>query len=69
MLSSKIKNNIYAMISILTLIFVIGSFILSINFLIKINKISSEVNMNIVKENTTIFDSQRYEKTKDRLDY
>lgn len=69
MLSGKIKNNIYAMISILTLIFVIGSFILSINFLIKINKISSEVNMNIVKENTTVFDSQRYDRIKDRLNY
>ncbi len=68
MISSKIKNNIYAMISILTLVFVIGSFVLSINFLIKINKISSEVNMSIVKENTTVFDSQKYEKVKDRLD-
>lgn len=68
MISGKIKNNIYATISILMLIFVIGSFILSINFLIKINKISSEVNMNIVKENTTVFDSQRYDKIKDKLD-
>lgn len=68
MINSKIKNNIYAMISILIIIFVIGSFILSINFLIKINKISSEVNMNIIKENTTVFDSQRYDKIKNRLD-
>jgi hypothetical protein len=68
MTSSKIKNNIYAMISILTLIFVIGSFVLSINFLIKINKVSSEVNITIIKDNTTVFDSQRYEKIKDRLD-
>jgi len=67
MQNGKIKNNLYAIISIFTLILIIISFILSINFLIKINKLSSEVNINIVNSNTTVFDQQRYDKVKDRF--
>lgn len=67
MINNKIKNNIYAIISISTLSIIIISFIFSINFLIKVNKASSEIDINIIKENTVILDLQRYDKMKNYL--
>ncbi|MBW6441232.1 hypothetical protein K0B03_04390 [Patescibacteria group bacterium] len=64
-MNSKLKNNIYALTSISILILIIGSFALSLNFLIKINQQSSEIDMNIIKEHTTVLDFERYNGLKD----
>ena len=68
MLNSKIKNKIYSIISISVLIATVISFIVSINFLIKINNISLNIDEKIVEEKTIILDITAYNKIKDKLE-
>lgn len=67
MLNSKIKNKIYSIISISVLIATVVSFIISINFLIKINNTSLNINKKIVKDEMTTLDVNAYNKIKDKL--
>ena len=68
MLNSKIKNKIYSIISISVLIATVISFIISINFLIKINNTSLNIDKKIVEEKTIILDVTAYNKIKDKLE-
>jgi len=68
MLNSKIKNKIYMIISAFVFIIAILSFVLSINFFMKINKLSLNTDKNIIKENTTVLDIDRYNIIKDKLE-
>ncbi|MCK5085325.1 hypothetical protein KAK05_01290 [Candidatus Parcubacteria bacterium] len=68
MLNSKIKNKIYSIVSISVLIATVISFIISINFLIKINNTSLNIDKKIVEEKTIILDVTAYNKIKDKLE-
>ncbi len=68
MLNSKIKNKIYSIISISVLIATVISFVISINFLIKINNTSLNIDKKIVEEKTIILDVTAYNKIKDKLE-
>ncbi|MDF1498108.1 MAG: hypothetical protein P1P85_01980 [Patescibacteria group bacterium] len=68
MLNSKIKNKIYMTITAFVFMIAILSFILSINFFIYINKLSLNTNENIIKENTTLLDIDRYNRIKNKLE-
>lgn len=68
MLNSGIKNKIYSIISISVLIATVISFIISINFLIKVNNASLNINKKIVEEKTIILDITAYNKIKDKLE-
>jgi len=68
MLNGKIKNKIYSIISISVLIAAVISFIISINFLIKINNASLNINKKIVEEKTITLDINIYNEIKDRIE-
>jgi len=67
MLTSKMKNKIYSIISVFVLIATIISFIISINFLIKINNTSLNINKKTVEDEMTALDVNAYNKIKDKL--
>lgn len=67
MLNGKIKNKIYSIISISVLIATVISFIVSINFLIKINNTSLNINKKIIEEETITLDVNAYDKIKNKL--
>lgn len=67
MLSSRTKDKIYALLSFLSIILVIGSFAFTVNFLLEINKYIFSVNEKIVKEKTTVVDKAGFENIKEKL--
>ena len=67
MLNSRTKDKIYALLSFLAIVLAIGSFVLTINFLLKINKYIFSVNQQTVKEKTTVVDKAGFETIKERL--
>ena len=68
MLNSKIKNITYNIISISVLIATVISFIISINFLTKINNTSLNIDKKIVEDETTTLNIDAYSKIKDKLE-
>lgn len=67
MLNSRIKDKIYAFLSFLTIILVIGSFVAVVNFLLETNKYIFNVNEKIVKEKTIVVDKMGFENIKEKL--
>jgi hypothetical protein len=68
MLTSRTKDKIYAIVSFLTIILVIGSFAAVVNFLLETNEYIFSVNEKTVKEKTTVIDKDSFENIKARLD-
>ncbi len=68
MISSRTKNKIYAVSSILVIILIIGSFAMVANFLLEINEYIFSVDEKIVKEKTTILDKANLDKIKAKID-
>ncbi|MBU4350888.1 hypothetical protein KKH63_00950, partial [Patescibacteria group bacterium] len=67
MLNSRIKDKIYAFLSFLTIVLVIGSFAAAVNFLLETNEYIFSVNEKIVKEKTTLVDKAGFENIKEKL--
>lgn len=67
MLDSRTKDKIYALLSFLAIVFVVGSFAVVVNFLIGTNKYIFSVNAAIVKEKTTVVDKAGFEKIIEKL--
>lgn len=67
MLNSRTKDRIYAFLSFLTIVLVVGSFALAVNFLLETNKYIFSVNEKIVKEKTTVVDKTGFENIKEKL--
>lgn len=67
MANSRTKDKVYAFLSFLTIILVIGSFAAVVNFLLETNKYIFSVNEKIVKEKTTVVDKAGFENIKEKL--
>lgn len=63
-----LKNKIYSIISISVLAVTVISFIVSINFLIRINNTSLNIDKKIVKDETTTLDINAYNEIKDKIE-
>jgi len=68
MLSGSIKNKIYALTSIFILIFLIASFALAVNFLVKINGLVFGVDEGLIEEKTTVLNIDGYNKIKNKVE-
>jgi len=68
MFSGETKKRIYAMVSIFTIILIIGSFALIVNFLAKTNDLIFSVDETTVKEKTTILDKANFEKIREKME-
>lgn len=68
MLSGKIKNKIYAIISVSVIIFLIASFFLAVNFFIKINNLVFGVDERLIREKTTVPDIDGYDLMKNKIE-
>lgn len=69
MLSDRLKNKIYASVSILAIAFAAISFILVINFLVKINSLVFNIdNKNNTDERSAVFDSGSYAQIKNEVE-
>jgi len=68
MLSGKIKNQIYAIISASVIITIVASFILVMNFFMNINELISGVDEELIKEKTTVADMGSYNIIKDKIE-
>lgn len=67
MLSSRTKDKIYAFLSVLAIILIIGSFAAAANFLLQVNKYIFSVDEKIIKEKTTVLDKEGFAKIKEKL--
>lgn len=67
MISSRIKNNIYALISLSIIISTIASFVLITSFLVNMNDLVFNINENNTNGNGAILDMSGYDKAKDIL--
>lgn len=67
MISSKIKNNIYALISLSTIIITVISFVFITSFLVKMNNSIFNVDNDLLKEKNTVLNVSGYEKIKDKI--
>ncbi|MFZ2969650.1 MAG: hypothetical protein WA063_00730 [Minisyncoccia bacterium] len=67
MISSKIKNNIYALISLSTIIITVISFVFITSFLVKMNNSIFNVDSELVKEKNTVLNVSGYEKIRDKI--
>lgn len=67
MLSSKIKNNIYALISILAIVSVVASFAATVKFLLEVNNFIFSVDEKIVREKTVLLDKEKFYGIRDKL--
>lgn len=67
MISSRIKNNIYALTSLAVIILTMLSFILITGFMVKMNNLVFNVNDNSQNTNDTSFDASSYNNIKDML--
>lgn len=65
MLSSRAKDKIYAFLSFLSIVLAIGSFVLTVDFLLQINKYIFKVNEQTIKEKTVVADKAGFEKIKE----
>lgn len=69
MLSDRLKNKIYASVSILAIAFAVLSFILVINFLANINGLVFNIdNKNSINERSAVFDSGAYAQIKNEIE-
>ena len=68
MFSGETKKRIYALVSIFTIILIIGSFALIVNFLAKTNDLIFSVDEMTVKEKTTVLDKANFEKIKEKME-
>jgi hypothetical protein len=62
MMDSRTKDKIYAFLSFLVIVLVVGSFAFVTEFLMEINKYIFSVNEDTVKERTTVVDKAGFEK-------
>lgn len=67
MLSSRTKDEIYAFLSILAIVLIIGSFAAAANFLLQINKYIFSVDEKIIREKTTVLDKEGFARIKEKL--
>ncbi len=68
MLKDRLKNKIYASVSISVIAFAIASFVLTVNFLIKINNLVFKIDENLVNEKATVFDAEAYGRIKNEIE-
>ncbi len=68
MISSKIKNNIYALISLSTIIITVISFVFITSFLVKMNNSIFNVDSELAKEKNTVLNVSGYEKIRDKIE-
>ncbi len=68
MISNKIKNNIYALISLSTIIITVISFVFITGFLVRMNDLALNVDDKLVEEKNTVLNTSGYEKIKDKLE-
>ncbi len=68
MLNSHIKNNIYIITSFLVIMIIAISFIMTIDFFVKINDLVFSVDEKTIGEKTIRLDIDTYNKIKDRLE-
>lgn len=61
MFNSRTKDKIYAFISFLAIVLLVGSFAFIVNFLLKMNNYVFNVSEEIVKEKTTVVDKAGFE--------
>lgn len=67
MISNKIKNNIYALISLSTIVITVISFVFITGFLVKINGLVINVDNKLVEEKNTVLNKSGYEKIKEKI--
>ena len=68
MIISQQKNKAYAIISILLVFLIAVSFIVTVNFLLKIENLAFNTDERIIKEKTTTLDKEGFEKIKVKLE-
>ncbi len=68
MISNRIKNNIYALISLSTIIITVISFVFITGFLVRMNDLALNVDDKLVEEKNTVLNTSGYEKIKDKLE-
>lgn len=68
MISDRIKNKIYALASISVIAFSVASFILTVNFLLKINNLVFKVDERLITDKSSVLDANAYNEIKDKLD-
>ncbi len=68
MISSRIKNNIYALISLSVIIITLTSFAYTANFLVKINNLIFNFDQKLISEKTTTLDEDSFNAIKDKLE-
>lgn len=68
MISNKIKNNIYALVSLSTIIITVISFVFITGFLVKINSLVVNVDNKLVEEKNTVLNRSGYEKIKKKIE-
>lgn len=68
MLSSRIKNNIYIITSFIIIMIITISFIMTIDFFVKINNLVFNVDEKTIGEKTIRLDINTYNKIKDRFE-
>lgn len=69
MLSDRLKNKIYASVSILVLAFAAVSFILVVNFLVEVNRLVFNIdNKDSINESSAVFDSGAYVQIKNEIE-
>lgn len=68
MTSSRIKNNIYALISLSVIIITLVSFAYTTNFLVKINNLIFNFDQKIISEKTTVLNESSFNAIKDKLE-
>jgi uncharacterized membrane protein len=67
MISSKIKNNIYALISLSTIVITVISFVFISGFLVKMNNSVFNVDDKLAEERNTVLNIAGFERIKDRI--
>lgn len=68
MLSSRIKNKIYILTSVFAILVIAISFVMAINFFIKINGLVFNVDEKMIGEKTTVLNLDAYNKIKSKFE-
>ena len=68
MLNDKIKNKIYALASISVIVFIVVSFVLTVNFLLKINTLIFKADEKKINEQSTTLDKDAYNRIKSEIE-
>lgn len=68
MLSGKTKNKIYAVVSVMTLVSIIASFLAIVSFLVYVNNIIFSVDEKMIKEKTIVLNIEGYDQIKDKVE-